>query len=1073
MLFGPQGKGSRLRVLKPQAVAFAKTTRPVIAAAVPRERLFARLDGSAGRTCAWISGPPGAGKTTLAASYVEARNYRALWYHVDPDDADVATFFHYLRHAASKIEGTRASELPRFVSQYASDPASFSRRFFRELFARAKEPLAVVVDNLHEVPAESALYRVLEAAVSQVPKKCLLMVTSRQDSPPTFARHRVTGEMVSIGSENLRLEPGELVEVAKLRGHELAAEAVSQLHERTQGWAAGIVLMLEHARLSGRIAEFPGDAAPGAIFDYLAGEIFERFEPKFRHFLLKVACLPRMTAPVAEALSGEPKAARVLISLAQNDYFVKEVPSETGRVYQFHPLLRDFLRSRAAHDMPEALAPAQLQRAAGLLQSAGHVEDAVALLIESGDWPGVAAIAAEEAPAMLDQGRSETLAGWLELLPSQLLAADPRLQHALALCRSDASPRAARRLFEQAFAAYRGAGDSAGMLASGRGVVDSMVLEFDDLTGLDAWIDVLGRLLKENPSTAEYAMDALICALILRDPGHAQLDICLSGETRAAPSVARAAAALIRGSAAGADAMLDALRAPGAAGPTHDAAALGVAASLSHLLAGRHARAAAVAAETLAQAEAEGVHFYAAWLHALAAAAALGAGELDRARSELSALEASGTPLRRGDRGLLHYLRAWLLALDGDLPGSQREARSAMSLAVETGVPWLECLARVALAQVLGETADPRGAEAQLRGAEALAEKMRIPVLVFAVRLAASEAATKRGDPTAAAQVAAAFGFGREHGLEQVPGWRPAAAAELCAFALAHGVEREYAAALVRSRKLVPARSPLLIEGWPWPFRLRSLGRFQLLRGNALVEASGKGPGRPIELLKVLVALGGENVRIDQIADALWPHVDADYAHNSFTATLHRLRRLLGDEDAVLLRDSRLSLNRALAWVDMWALEQVLERLDETLRLPPAEATDSALRSHTDHMLGLYRGPFLVDESEQPAYIACREQLRARLLRCLTRAARRWEESGGGEVAIDCYLRCIEADPLFEAAYRNLMLCYQRTGEASEARVIYERLRTMLAARMKSVPSPETQAVFAALEPSRAAAPRA
>jgi ATP/maltotriose-dependent transcriptional regulator MalT/DNA-binding SARP family transcriptional activator len=1073
MLFGPQGKGPRLRELKPQAVAFAKTTRPVIAAHVPRERLFARLDGSVGRTCAWISGPPGAGKTTLAASYVEARNYRALWYHVDADDADVATFFHYFRHAAQKVEGVRVSELPRFSPQYAADPASFARRFFRQLFAHAKAPLALVIDNLHEVPSDSGLYSALEAAMAQVPKKCLLLVTSRQEAPASFARLRVTGEMVSVGRDNLRLEPDELVQVAKLRGHELAADAVAELHQRTQGWAAGIVLMLEHNRLSGRIAEFPGDAAPGVIFDYLAGEIFERFEPKIRQFLLKVACLPRMTASVAESLSGEPKAARVLINLAQNDYFVKEVPSETGRVYQFHPLLRDFLRSRAAHDMPEALAPSQLQRAALLLRNAGHMEDAVSLLIEGGDWARVAAIAAEEAPAMLEQGRSETLAGWLDLLPPQLLAANAGLQYALAQCRSGASPRAARRLFEQAFDAYRRADDAHGMLETCRGVIDSIILEFDDLTGLDAWIGVLASMLKATPQMADSSViDTLIRALLLRNPAHPELEAYLSIEPRGQPSLPRAAAAMVRGDFAAAEALLDELRPRAATASPEDLAAVGVALALSAVLGGKHAHAVAIAAETLTGTQAAGFHSYAAWLHAITATAALGGGDLDRARRELSALEASGAPLRRGDRTLLHYLRAWLCALDADVPGSQREAKAAVSLAVETGMPWLECLARIAVAQVIGEGVDRRGSEAQLRAAESLAERMCSPVLLFAVRLAAAEAAVQRTDPAAAAHVAAAFSFGREHGLQHVPGWRPGGIAKLCAFALRHSVEREYAAALVRTHKLVPAGSALLVDGWPWPFRLRTLGKFQLLRGNAPVEASGKGPGRPIELLKVLVALGGENVRTDQIADALWPHVDADYAHNSFTATLHRLRRLLGDEEAVLLRDSRLSLNPALAWVDTWAFEQVLDRVDESLRLPPAEGADGPLRSLTDQMLGLYRGPFLADESEQPAYIACREHLRARLLRCLTRTARRWEESGRGEVAIDCYLRCIEADPLFEAAYRNLMLCHQRMGEAAEARATYERLRTMLAARLKSAPSAETQAVLASLEPSRAAAPR-
>jgi DNA-binding SARP family transcriptional activator len=44
------------------------------------------------------------------------------------------------------------------------------------------------------------------------------------------------------------------------------------------------------------------------------------------------------------------------------------------------------------------------------------------------------------------------------------------------------------------------------------------------------------------------------------------------------------------------------------------------------------------------------------------------------------------------------------------------------------------------------------------------------------------------------------------------------------------------------------------------------------------------------------------------------------------------------------------------------------------------------------------------------------------------------------------------------------MLCYQRGGELVEARASYERLKTLLAARLKSAPSPETQAVYAALK---------
>ena len=181
---------------------------------------------------------------------------------------------------------------------------------------------------------------------------------------------------------------------------------------------------------------------------------------------------------------------------------------------------------------------------------------------------------------------------------------------------------------------------------------------------------------------------------------------------------------------------------------------------------------------------------------------------------------------------------------------------------------------------------------------------------------------------------------------------------------------------------------------------------------------------------------------------------------------MHRLRRLLGEDDAVLLRDSRLSLNATLVWVDHWALDQVCAAIDEAMRAPALVVPESALRALADEALALYRGPFLPDESEQPGYIACREQVRSHLLRCLARIARRWEDSGRPDAAADCYLRLIEADPLFEAPYRNLMLSYQRAGDTVEAQATYARLRTLLSARLQSEPALETQAVLAGLKAS-------
>ena len=166
---------------KSPTLAFAKTTRPEIGNVVRREGLFARLDGTPGRTVAWITAPPGFGKSTLAASYVEARDFQSAWYQVDSDDDDVATFFHYLGHATRKLKG-RSAKLPAFTPLHADDIPSFSRKFFRQLFAEVTSPVALVLDNLHDL-SDSPLRSVLDAGLPQIPKHCCAIVTSRTDPP--------------------------------------------------------------------------------------------------------------------------------------------------------------------------------------------------------------------------------------------------------------------------------------------------------------------------------------------------------------------------------------------------------------------------------------------------------------------------------------------------------------------------------------------------------------------------------------------------------------------------------------------------------------------------------------------------------------------------------------------------------------------------------------------------------------------------------------------------------------------------------------------------------------------------
>jgi DNA-binding SARP family transcriptional activator len=293
--------------------------------------------------------------------------------------------------------------------------------------------------------------------------------------------------------------------------------------------------------------------------------------------------------------------------------------------------------------------------------------------------------------------------------------------------------------------------------------------------------------------------------------------------------------------------------------------------------------------------------------------------------------------------------------------------------------------------------------------------------------------------------------------------WRPEPLARLCSHALEAGIEPHYVAEIIRARGLRFDASRSALADWPWPFRVYALGRFRLLKGDAEVTFTGKGQRRPLELLKALIAYGGRQVSEERLAEALWPRIDGDSAHRSFTTTLHRLRKLLGEDRALTLAEGKLTLDGRYVWVDTWAFEQATARIDEGLRGRREQAEPGELAGAADKVLALYSGAFLADEADASWSLALRERLRSRFVRVVADVGRHWQQHGEPERALALYERALEADDQSESIYRHLMLCHAELGRRAEAAEAYSRCRKTLAARLGVEPSPETRAIYESL----------
>jgi ATP/maltotriose-dependent transcriptional regulator MalT/DNA-binding SARP family transcriptional activator len=1032
---------------------------PVSANVLSRARLFEQLDKACRQSLVWIGAAAGAGKSTLAASYLQACGRPTLWYRLDEGDDDPATLYRYLEKALRQQRPRVEVDLPKLDPTMPVQLDRFMRHFFRAFYTALKPETLIVLDDYRYLDGKP-LQDALRIACEELPPGFNILVTSRHRLPSAFALLQSRQQVACVTWDDLRFSDEEVRQLLRQRGEKDYSETdLSLLCERSGGWVSALILMLM-TPAGGTGPRFTGTIQQQMIFDLFESEIIGRENDEIRRFLFCCSYLPVLTAALANEVTGRGDAEAILQKLVDGGMFTFLHPGEEN-AYTFHPLFKECLQQASSLQFDADEKCQLLQRIAQTI-SETQPDEAVQLWFACKDWPNSIRLILEQAESLISQGRTRTLEGWLLALPVKQLDSNPWLLYRRAQCSFMSNMQEARHYYHKAFEAFVNEGSATGSYLSWAGEVDSINYALDDFNPIVPLLERFDQLRKEFPRypslevRAKVTVSHLFATLLIRPNAKKVKRIMQLAEIIYRILPIPSSRILIGGQLGNYYGMLGridklasvavqlelAMKREGSHPfmRIHSHVALALNGWVLH-----HNRFRQHIEQGLQLAKESGIHVLDNLLLSHGVYGSLIAQDLKQAQHYLDCMRDNLDAGKRMDIAHYHYQAGWLELLLGEGEKSEESLIIALQIGSTIGFAVARCMTANLLCQVFAERGDETQTAQYLKLAQESAETTGSTMMRYVTELTRAWIAMLKDDqPTAERILEQAFAMARKYRITATVGWRPEIMGQLCQLALSRDIESDYITHLIRDRGIPPGDTSALQERWPWTLRVYTLGCFELHIDGKPVDIGSKSQRRPLELLKAILSLGARHVATTRLLDALWPEAEADAAFHSLESTLHRLRKLVGKEQ-VQMKNGLVSINGDSCWVDALCFDYIYSKLSKT-----------DTRAQRERILALYQGEFLPGEEASWA-LAIREQLASQAIRLTEQLAESYLQQHDGAKACAVLERGLEQNPLSESLYRRLIACYIERQEYAAAKHVYQRCEEQLLKEFDLLPSVATR----------------
>lgn len=376
----------------------------------------------------------GYGKTTLMAQMADALPGQSLWYQIDSLDKDPAVFLRHLIEGVSLVlEGVGSRSLERLseAKDFNVEGESVLAILASEISESASEPLTFFFDDYHLFDNVDLFAKLIDSFITRLPERAAVVLASRTKPKLPIARLRSQGLVGEIHEQDLCFSLAETKDLLlNIWGLELEADTLSHLYKKTEGWAAGLVLMEDQLKSGSNLPELFSQqkTVRGHVYEYLAEEVLSRQLPELRDLLIQCSLIDPVDPAICRAALAIEDTGELLGLAEQLNLFTTSI-GDTG-LFRFHPLFREYLQVRLAERGEEGVRELH-GRYGRAYEEAGDKRKAVDHFLAGEFYQDAIRNIVDINQSMLDEGQYVTLAGWLNELKGQELPPE------LLICQSE------------------------------------------------------------------------------------------------------------------------------------------------------------------------------------------------------------------------------------------------------------------------------------------------------------------------------------------------------------------------------------------------------------------------------------------------------------------------------------------------------------------------------------------------------------------------------------------------------------------------------------------------------------